>query len=190
MTTPKHIPWLALLAWPVLVGGCGDDPNQGYTMRPIYREGIATVAVPIWNRGKDVYRREIEFRLTEALQKRIELNTPYKVAPRERADTLLEGTIERIDQRVLEFDPDSGRPREQEISMTVSFTWTDLRTGTVLLKRTRFVASAVYIPLTPFNEDFYQGSEADIDKMARRIVEQMEAPWGKEPPAATAPVED
>ena len=147
-------------------------------MQSPYREGVTTIAVPLWNRGKDVYRRDVEIRLTEALQKRIAANTPYSITSRSHADTLLEGTIDRIDQTVLSFNPDNSAPREQEIRLTVSFTWTDLRTGKVLVRRAGYSVTATYIPPPGFNEDFFLGSEAVLDKLARQIVDQMEKPWG------------
>jgi hypothetical protein len=161
------------------LAGCGDG-STGYTMQSPYRSDVRTVAVPIWVRGKDVYRRELEFRLTEAIVKNIELSTPYKVTKRECADTLLEGSIEKVTQRVTSFDPNTGQPREKEIVMTVSFTWTDLRTGAVLAKRSKYAVTSNYIPASPFNEDFFEGSEDGINRLAARIVEQMEEDWGNE----------
>ncbi len=152
--------------------GCG-----GYTMKNQYRGGIKTVAVPIWTRGKDVYRRGLEFRLTEALQKRIELDTPYKVVKKSQADTELTGKINLIEQRVLSKNPETGLPRELEATFTVSFTWKDLRNGEVLVERKEFRVADTYIPHRPVGEDFFQGSESLINRLARRIVETMEAPW-------------
>jgi hypothetical protein len=34
-----------------------------------------------------------------------------------------------------------------------------------------------YITLEPFSEDFFQGSQGVIDRMAKRIVESLEAEW-------------
>ncbi len=163
----------------ILLPGClSDDPTVGYTARSQYRKGIQTVAVPIWTRGKNVYRRNVEIRLTQALVKRIELDTPYKVTDKQKADTLLSGTIERIEQATLSFNPDTGRPREIEVAFTVAFKWEDLRTGDVIVDRRNFRVADVYIPPHPFNEDFFRGSESLMERLARRIVETMEADWG------------
>ena len=60
--------------------GCTNlDPTKGYTHASQYRKGIKTVAVPIWRRGAGEFRRDIEIRLTNALVRRIEAETPYKV---------------------------------------------------------------------------------------------------------------
>ena len=68
-----------LTALSAVSAGCG------YTMKDQYHAGVNTVFVPVWTRGKDVYRRELEMRLTEAIQKRIEQDTPYKVVAKTRA---------------------------------------------------------------------------------------------------------
>ncbi|MCK4603061.1 MAG: hypothetical protein KAU28_11380 [Phycisphaerae bacterium] len=157
--------------------GCGSDPTSSYTVQDQYRGGIKTVAVPVWTRGKDIYRRGLEFRLTEAVQKRVELNTPYKIAKRPVADTLLTGTIDLIEQQELSRDPNTGLPREKEITIIISFEWKDLRSGKSLVKCGNFRVTDTYISHTPFSEDFFQGSEGVINKAAERIVEKMEAPW-------------
>ena len=176
ITLHKHIPAFLLSA--VLAGiliGC--EP-MGYTAQNQYRKNIRTVAVPIWTRGKDVYRRDVEIRLTQALAKRIELDTPYKITDKKKADTLLSGSIDKIEQATTSFNPDTGTPREIAITYYVSFTWEDLRTGQVLVKKDNFPVSAVYLPSPPFNERFFLGSEALMERLARRIVETMEADWG------------
>lgn len=160
-----------------LQSGCNVDPSQGYTLRSQYPSTVRTVSVPIWTRGRDVYRRGLEMRLTEALVKWIEHDTLYKVTKSVRADTELKGTIERITQQTLTINPDDGLAREMEIVMEVSFRWTDLRTGKVLKERKGFRVAGWYMPASPFGETFLHGSEDTINRLARRIVEQMQADW-------------
>lgn len=175
--------------------GCSGDEHHGYTVKSQYRGGIKTVAVPIFIRGKNVYRRELEDRLTEAVVKRIEADTPYKVTVKERADTVLTGTIVNVNQRILSFNSDTGDPREMEITLKINFTWTDLRTGDTLVEKKDFLVSGDYVTEIPYEEDsdgkyvpdpdaenrmtedFFQGSENVINRAAKRIVETMEAPW-------------
>ena len=199
----KHLPLhlmiaLGMAAAGVAAPGCSDDPKLGYTMKSLYRDDVKSVAVPIWARGRNVYRREVEMRLTEALVKRIQLDTSYKVTEKPRADTILEGTIDRIDQQVLSKNPDTGRPRELDVTFVLSFTWTDLRTGKVLAKESNFKVAGTYSPEEPLGdgyfqerrnlapamarrapekEDFFLGSEDVINRAARLIVEKMEAEW-------------
>jgi outer membrane lipopolysaccharide assembly protein LptE/RlpB len=155
-----------------LAGGCG------YSFQSLYPENVRTVSVPMWHRGRDVYRRGLEMRLTEALVKQIELRTPYKVTHRAAdPDTELTGTITRVEQSVLSRNPDTGRPRELELTVTVSFAWRDLRSGETIVERSNFPVTGRYITHAPFSEDFFQGSEDVINRLARRIVEEMESPF-------------
>jgi hypothetical protein len=167
---------ISIVLPPLLGGACSGDPAKGYTTARPFRDDIRTIAVPMFTRSKEVYRRDVEIRLTEAIQKRITQNTPYRLAKRENADSELTGELVLIDQQVLAYNPDNGVPREIEAVFTINFTWKDRR-GNVLVKRTNFQVSDTYIPAAPFNEDFFQGSEAVIDKIARLVVEQMESEW-------------
>ena len=161
----------------VVCTGCSNpDPNRGYTTTSQYRPDVKTIAVPIFRRGTYEYRRNIEFRLTEAVVKQIEAETPYKVVDKGRADTLLTGIV-HVKQDVLGFDPGTGRAREIQLRVIVDFTWKNLDTGEVLVDRKNFRVAAEYIPPEPFNEDFFLGSEDAFNKMARRIVEQLAQPW-------------
>lgn len=169
---------LAVTAAAVCTGCSNPDPTKGYTTISQYRPDIKTIAVPIFHRGTQEYRRDIEFRLTEAVVKQIEAETPYKVVDKSRADTLLTGTIQSVDSQVLSFNPDTGQAREIQLCVTVDFTWKDLRgEGKVLVERKKFRVTAEYIPHEPLREDFFLGSEDAFNKMALRIVEQLAAPW-------------
>ena len=171
---------VALALCAVVAGGtcsCSSDPTQGYQVGNLHRPGIRSVAVPAFTRAKDVYRRGVEIRLTEAVVKQIQTHTPYTVTTRGRADTVLTGTLEQISQRVLNSDTDTGRTRELEMILVVSIRWKDLRTGEILLERKNLRAAGAYIPPAPLSEDFFQGSQDALNRLARRIVETMEADW-------------
>jgi len=172
----------ALLAAGLCLAGCSEDPTRGYSMQSLFLDDIKSVSVPIWSRGQNVFRRDLEMGLTEAISKRIESATPYKVTTSARADTLLEGTIDRIVQSPLSFNPDTGQPREQTITMFVSFKWTDLRTGkagATILERSNFRVSATYLPSAPFDQTFFSGREDLFNRLADLIVQQMELPMGQ-----------
>ena len=153
-----------------MLGGCG------YTTGSPFRQDVRSVDVPIWTVGKDVYRRGLEDRITQAVKKRLAA-TPYKIATAGTADTQLTGNVELISQRILSSNPDTGLPREIEITLTVSFKWIDLRNGNVLADQPAFQVSDTYIPDRGFREDFFLGSEGAINKLARRVVEKMEYAW-------------
>jgi len=158
--------WLAA-AGALVSGGCGYR-----TDRP-FRRDVKTVAVEIFD-NKD-FRRGLELQLTEALSKRIEAETPYKLAKRETADTLITGEVKEVRQSTLGNDFRNALPRETAATMIVAFQWKDLRTGEILLDRPAFAQTVDYV--RPLGEDFYHASQRICDRMAERMVEQMEADW-------------
>jgi len=176
MKAHAHAAWLTAAVLAAL-GGCSSDPGRGYSFESLYPQDVKTVAVPMWEVGQDVYRRELQTRLSEALVKRIEMDTPYKVTTAARADTELRGRIDVVSQRILSYNPATGLPREKELTVKVSFTWKDLRTGKVLVEQPHLVVAQAYITQPPLESDFFQGSEKAVNEVARRIVEHLEAPW-------------
>ena len=172
MNRIRHIALaLTILAATVTLPGC-----LGYSGKNIYRKGIKTIAVPIWKRGENVFRRDHEMTLTESLIKQVEL-TPYAVTTRDRADTVIEGTITNITQSYMSTNPDTGEPRERQLTFFLTFRWTDLRTGKVILEKQNFPVTTTYRSGEPLNQDFTQAMQLLCDKAALRIVELMENDW-------------
>src|SRR5215212_1033198 len=129
----KAAPWSILCAL-LLLTGCGythagDDPSGSYQWRSLYREDVRSVAVPIFT--NKTYRRGVEFALTKAVVTQVEAKSPYKVVPRERADTILEGQIVDIRLQNLSNDSTTAIPQEQLYVLTVDLIWKDLRTGRI-----------------------------------------------------------
>ncbi len=155
--------------------GCDVDPEVGYTTRDQYIQGVSTIYVPLWNRNRSIYRRELESRLTEAVIKEIQATTHYRIAAQDKADSILTGEIVRVYQEAMANNPDTGHPREKEIIVVLAFQWVDLRNGEMLAKETSMEVTTTYIP--DFDVDFFQGSEALFGKAAREVVKRMEAPW-------------
>jgi hypothetical protein len=158
---------LAILAAAVS-GGCGYS-----TERP-FPSHIETVCVEMLE--SRVFWRDLEFELTEALVKRIELDTPYRIADRKVADSVLSGEITGIEQRVLGRDFDSGLPREQAVIIGLRYRWKDLRTGEILVEHPNMVYNATYLPSV--GESFETGGMVrGLDGLAEQIVESMETTW-------------
>jgi len=162
---------LTMLLATALVGGCG------YTMDSPFPDDVRTVNVPIFQRGKEVFRRDIEFDLTEAVIKRLQQDTPYKLASRDEADTELTGEIHSISQQILYWNTDTGAPREMAVTFNVSFEWKDLRTGEIRAKRDLMPIVVTRISDAPFNQTFFQSQEDMVNKVAKRIVESLESEW-------------
>src|SRR5438270_14024307 len=79
----------------LIICGCGyhisgsPETEPGYAWRTLYRDDVKTVAVPIFS-NRTPYLG-VEFRLSKAIVTQLEAQSPYKVVPRDRADTILEG---------------------------------------------------------------------------------------------------
>src|SRR5882762_10653416 len=141
-------------------GGENNKQQGGYHWNSLYREDIQTVAVPIFT-TKD-YRRGIEFRLTEAVIKQLESHAPYKVVPKERADTILEGQVTSVKVGTISKDFQTNLPREQEVVISVDLTWKDLRTGKILLQRKNLQQDAVFYP--QLGEGEFVGAQQAIER--------------------------
>lgn len=145
----------------------------GYTTERPFRTDIQTICVDMLHSKE--FRRGLEFQLTEALVKRIEMDTPYRIASCDRADSALTGEIIEVQQRTIGTDFDTDLPRETGATIVMSWRWKDLRTGELLRERGRFLHTTTYIP--PVGESFQTGMTRGLDGMAERIVEAMEKNW-------------
>jgi hypothetical protein len=139
----------------------------------VHREDIHSVALPVFT-TRD-YHLGVEYQLSDALAKKIEEFTPYKVEPRERADTILEGEIVSITPTTLTLNPFTATPQEQQYSLIVNFTWKDLRTGKVLVSRQGFEQATTYFPYLGEGQNI--ASQSAVEKLALGIVNEMEGPW-------------
>jgi hypothetical protein len=171
------------LAWMAMLSGCGYQmngsdpaPTRGYQWGSLYREDIHTVAVPIF--GNRDFHRDVEFALTKAVISDIELMTPYKVVPRERADTILEGEIASIKEGTLSEDPNTVLPQEQLYSITVNYTWKQISTGRILKEERNFQESTTYYPT--LGEPAFDASQDGVERLAIAITHSLQAPWGKD----------
>ena len=167
-----------ILALLLLAGGCGynqtgDEPQGSYQWRSLYREDVKTVAVPIFA-NKD-YTRGVEFALTKAVVNQLEAHSPYKVVPRERADTVLEGEITSVRRNSVSRDPDTAVPQEQLFVLTIDFVWKDLHSGRILVERRNFEQTTTYYPT--LGEGEFIGSQQAVEKLALGIVQELQADW-------------
>jgi hypothetical protein len=147
----------------------------GYRAGGPFRSDMHTVYVDM--AGSKEFRRDLEFMLTEAVKKRIAIETPYKVAPREKADTIL--TMEVLEERQASIapDPKSRQPREQTLTLAVRVQWKDLRNGQSLVKPTQLRAKD-YLPQAGEKERLAQEQVADL--VAHDIIALMyDDDWGR-----------
>lgn len=160
-------PLAGLLAALLAGTGCG------YSSRGLFRDDIRTVHVEIF--ASKEFRRGLEFALTEAVQKRINTDTPYRLASREKADTVLRGEVLEVRQAAFAPDPISRQPRDIQLTLAVRLEWKDQRTGEILLDQPVLLQAVDYLPAPGESEEFAQ--QKAVDQMAARIVARMYDEW-------------
>jgi len=122
------------------------------------------------------FRRGVEYELSDALAKRIEAATPYKIiSSKDRADTVLSGQIVQVSELVLSVERQTGRPLEKELLLRAVVNWKDLKTGRLLIDNRTVTSQATYSAYQ--NQDFTYASALAANNLARRIVELMEMEW-------------
>lgn len=164
---------LLSLAGALCLGGCG------YTIGPAFSPGVRTVAVPIFK--SDLFRRGIEFQLTEAVQKELKLRG-LQIAEAPYADTRLTGQIVSLQKnRLSESAGDD--PRELQLNLVTMVTWEDLRTGKILNQQEialppeamAFAGSSDFAP--EVGQSLATANQQLVERVARDIVNKMEIPW-------------
>ncbi|MBX3442576.1 MAG: hypothetical protein KF774_09210 [Planctomyces sp.] len=166
--------FLAVLCGLPLAGGCG------YAVGPAYGPEIRTVYIPVFT--SESFRRGFELQLTEAVQKRVQDSTTFRLARGPSADTVLYGRIVEITKR-LENQNRYDDPRELELGIAVEARWEEARTGRVLAEQ-RFAIAPRFqqaISQTSFAPETGQSlataTKDAVDQLAEEIVHLMEAPW-------------
>ena len=116
----------------------------GYSASELFRTDVKTVHVQMFDSRE--FRRDLEFMLTEAVKKRIATDTPYRVAPKEKADTILRGEV--LEERQAAFAPDfrSRQPRDEQMTLVVRVRWKDLHSGRLLADRPLLLQAGDYLP--------------------------------------------
>lgn len=149
-------------------GGIGDYSNQW-----LYPDNVSTVYVEMFDTGS--YRRGYEYVLTDAICKRLESATPYKiVTDRDIADTILSGKMD-IYTGELARERYTGRSLEKEAVVAVSVSWKNLRNGKLLINNETVTASASYSPMV--NQTFDYSAGVAVNRAAERVIELMETAW-------------
>jgi hypothetical protein len=160
------------VAWP---GGCASDPSQGYAAGSLHPKDVATVAVHIFE--NETFERSVEFELADVLVKEIEARTPMKVVPDRRADSILTGRVRSVRRELLSRSRQTGLSEEIMVSITIDFTWRDVRSDRVLVERQFFSGHGLFVPSRPTGEPIELGRFTAVQQLARDLVEEMRAEW-------------
>lgn len=170
---------LGVLALPPCSGciGCGYQVGA----KSLFGQDVKTVYVPVF-RVDDDGCRDLAERLTEAVCKRIEARTSYKVIGRSTADSVLEGRIvSRSRGTTLRNNFDD--PRQKMLTMEVEIAWKDRRSRN--LKEFDSIAWNTGIGKVDSNSYLYAElgqseltqEQDQVEKIADQIVGMMEVPW-------------
>jgi hypothetical protein len=160
------------------LGGCDQTTQNGllgYHAEELFPEQYQTVAVDIFDNR--TFFQGVEFDLTEALVKEIELRTPYKVVANDRADTVITGTIHTVRQQSLSRVRNGGVPQEMQLIVRVNYEWKDVREGRVIRKRRTLSGSGEYIPSSGLSEPYEVAQHRAVAEIARDLVSDMRRDW-------------
>ncbi|MEO8272325.1 MAG: LPS assembly lipoprotein LptE [Aureliella sp.] len=159
------------------VAGCA---GYQFGSASLYNPNIRTIYIPIVR--NETFRPDLGVQLTEALQREVELQTPFKVVANPSADSTLTCRVTAQTKRVIvEANTDEARAIENMISVELS--WTD-RQGNLLMENR-------YVPQGELAFFFIQGSDyvpeagqsvatsqlRAVEQLAQQIVNQMEVRW-------------
>jgi hypothetical protein len=156
------------------VSGCG------YMIGPAHDAQLTTIAVPIFR--NETFRRQIEFPLTEAVQKEIQKRTAMRIVHGSEAQTRLTGTIVDVGKTVLgenRFDD----PRQLQLGITIRVKWEDLRNGRIISQQDVLLDANTVSLFTQSDfapevgHSLATATQDSIEQTARRIVDMLDAPW-------------
>lgn len=164
---------IILLGSILIASGCGYQMGNAGDGTSLYREDVRTIAVPVFK--SESFSRGDEIQLTQALVAQIESRTPYKVVPREKADTILEGTLTRTSTSTVSRDDQTNLPQEQLYTLRIDFTWKDLRNGRILVDRRNFEQANTFYPT--LGEGTYIGKQSAAESLASAIVNELQRDW-------------
>ena len=143
-------------------------------------QGVRTVHVPVFK--SESSRRNLDYLLTEAVQREIKTRTPYRLTDEVTADTILRGRVVEHSKSVLSenrFDD----PRELQLLVGAEITWLDRRTGQILQQHvfpitTELTQQASQVTLAPeAGQSLATAQQQAASRLASQIVDLMEAPW-------------
>ncbi len=159
---------LAVLAVTALAG-CG-----GYTNESLFPQDIKSIYIEMFDNR--TFRRGIEYTLSDAIVKRIESDTPYKVvSDRDRTDSVMDGQLVVSTESILTLERETGQALEKEVILTATVNWKNLKTGRMMMNNQTVTAAASYSEF--LRQDFTYASTLAANKLAQKIVEVMQNNW-------------
>lgn len=167
-----------LIAAGFAIAGCSSDPRDGYAFTGAATQlkgGVATVHVPIFQNR--TFAVGIEQQLTEAIIKEVQANTTMKVVRSDAAESVLVGTIQKVDMRRLSLREGTGLVQEVAVQVTIDFDWKRPGDKASLVARKNFSGVDTFVPSRPTGERIEIGQYAAIERLAKDVVREMRTQW-------------
>ena len=162
----------AVLCLVLATGGCGG--SSGYSNASLFPNDVENVYVEMFDNRS--FRRGVEYTFSNALAKRIEVETPYKiVSDRDRADSVMSGQLVAVGESILTLERELGRAMEKEVLLTAVVNWKNLKNGRLMINSQTVTAVASYSEFQ--GQDFTYASAVAANKLAQNVVELMENQW-------------
>jgi hypothetical protein len=168
---------LGLTALLCCAGGCA---RYQVGAQSLFSPDITTVYVPMIE--SQSLRRNLGERLTEAVVKEIEKQTPYKVVDAQDADSILSARLVGDTKKIKVANRyDDGR--ENQITFKIEASWIDRR-GEIIRQElalpvapefASMIETGNYIP--EFGQSVSTAQQTAIQRTAEQIVAMMEIPW-------------
>jgi hypothetical protein len=152
----------------------------GYTLGTPTVHGVRTVHVPIFKSLS--FRRNLDYLVTEAVQREIRMRGSYRLDDAETADTILRGRIVEFRKTPL-LENRYDDPREVQLMVGAEVTWVDRRTGQILQQQTFPIASELTAQASNVNfspevgHSLASAQQESAQRLAAKIVDLMEVPW-------------
>jgi len=165
---------LAMAAVVALISGCG------YMLGPSNVQGVRTVYVPVFK--SESFRRNLDYLLTEAVQKEIKSRSGYRLVDEPMADTVLSGRIVDVRKNPLSetrFDD----PRETQLLLGAEVSWVDRRNGQILQQRVfpigqELAQHSSQVSFAPeVGQSLATAQQEAVKRLASQIVDLTEMPW-------------
>lgn len=158
----------------LVLTSCNPLGYSGETLQP---KGIKTLYVPMPTRAEKVYLRDFEQSLHKNLIAHLQMRTKYSISKRPNADAELTCEIKEIIRATTSINPDTGLPRETEITFIVGVKMKNLATGNTIFEEPSMRVATTYFPYGNFNEDTFRASEDVFNRLARQIIDRMDTGW-------------
>ena len=157
---------LMLLLLISITVGCGYSP--GYRLP----RGVQKISVPVFRNETIPFRKDIEFELSRAVKRELQLRSEARLVSAEDADAVLHGTVLEFRQGVL-VEGSDGAIQEVGIVVRVGLSLVRQRDQRVLLER---VVEDMASFSSSAGETIADSRSEAVNEIARRLVAELE-PW-------------